>query len=140
MAKMRVYELAKELDVSNKEIIDFLSGQKIEAKSHSSSLEDDAVSVVRNHFRKKEDAPAAAPETKSEGEEKKEKPKKKATISAVYNPQNSKMGDRRGGNQRNRGNQTRVTNEQRPTGERPVRPAGERPARPAGERPARPAG
>jgi len=69
MAKMRVYELAKELDVSNKEIIDFLSGQKIEAKSHSSSLEDDAVSVVRNHFRKKEAAPAAAPETKSEGEE-----------------------------------------------------------------------
>ncbi|MCD8324450.1 MAG: translation initiation factor IF-2, partial [Clostridiales bacterium] len=135
-----VYELAKELDVSNKEIIDFLSGQKIEAKSHSSSLEDDAVSVVRNHFRKKEAAPAPAPETRSEGEEKKEKPKKKATISAVYNPQNSKMGDRRGGNQRNRGNQTRVTNEPRPTGERPRRPAGERPVRPAGERPARPEG
>ncbi|MCD8148052.1 MAG: translation initiation factor IF-2 [Clostridiales bacterium] len=139
MAKVRVYEIAKELNVSNKEIIDFLSGHNIEAKSHSSSLEDDAVSLIRGHYGKKSSAAAEPSEAKPEGEEKRERPKKKATISAVYNPQNSKGADRRNGGQRSRGNQTRVTNEQRPSGDRPrrpARPAGERPVRPAGERPA----
>ncbi len=66
-------------------------------------------------------------------EEKRERPKKKASISAVYNPQHSNQSDRKGGNR------TRVTNA-RPEGDRPRRPAGERPARPAGERPVRPEG
>ncbi|MCC8150903.1 MAG: translation initiation factor IF-2 N-terminal domain-containing protein, partial [Lachnospiraceae bacterium] len=138
MTKVRVYEIAKELNVSNKEIIDFLSGHNIEAKSHSSSLEDDAVSLIRGHYGKKSSVAAEPSDAKSEGEEKRERPKKKATISAVYNPQNSKSADRRNGGPRSRGNQTRVTNEQRPTGDRPrrpARPAGERPARPSGERP-----
>ncbi|MCD8109768.1 MAG: translation initiation factor IF-2 [Clostridiales bacterium] len=144
MAKMRVYDLAKELNISNKDIIDFLSEQNIEAKSHSSTLEETEVTLVKNRFSKKSSASPAG----SDGDVKKERPKKKATISAVYNPQNSKLGDRKGGGQRRGGNQTRVTNERpaRPAGERPARPAGdrtERPARPAGERterPARPAG
>ncbi|MCD7982398.1 MAG: translation initiation factor IF-2 [Clostridiales bacterium] len=139
MAKMRVYDLAKELGISNKEIIDFLSGQNIEIKSHSSSLDESAVSLVRNKFGKKDSASAetAGPD----GEKKKERPKKKATISAVYNPQNSKLGDRRGGRRKGE-NQTRITNERasRPEGERRNRPAGERPARPEGERRNRPAG
>ncbi|MCD8365655.1 MAG: translation initiation factor IF-2 N-terminal domain-containing protein, partial [Clostridiales bacterium] len=144
MAKVRVYEIAKELNVSNKEIIDFLSGHNVEVKSHSSTLEEDAVSLIRGHYSKKTPAPQTAAEVKPEGEEKRERPKKKATISAVYNPQNSKSGDRRGHN--SRGNQTRVTNEQRPAGgqqraagDRPVRPAGGQ-QRAAGDRPVRPAG
>ncbi|MCD7922208.1 MAG: translation initiation factor IF-2 [Clostridiales bacterium] len=144
MAKMRVYDLAKELNISNKDIIDFLSEQNIEAKSHSSTLEETEVTLVKNRFSKKSSASPAG----SDGDVKKERPKKKATISAVYNPQNSKLGDRKGGGQRRGGNQTRVTNERpaRPAGERPARPAEERterPARLAGERterPARPAG
>ncbi len=138
MAKVRVYEIAKKLNVSNKEIIDFLSGHNIEAKNHSSTLDESAVSLIRRQYGKKSSASAETADVKAEGEEKRERPKKKATISAVYNPQNSKNADRRGGGQRNRGNQTRVTNKQRPTGERPrrpARPAGERPVRPAGERP-----
>ncbi|MCC8029916.1 MAG: translation initiation factor IF-2 [Lachnospiraceae bacterium] len=145
MAKMRVYDLAKELNVSNKEIIDFLTGQNIEVKSHSSTLEDSEVALVKNKFSKKPSAPAAD----SEGDVKKERPKKKATISAVYNPQNSKLGDRKGG-QKKGGNQTRVTNERkqgdhtdrqvRERGNRQVRPSGDRSQRPAGEHPQRPAG
>ncbi len=202
MAKMRIYELGKELNVSNKDILTFLSEQNIEGKTSSSSVDDDVALLVRKKFgqesaaRTEEKKPesevpekAAAPKEdekpesaraeepkktvksavkkteepqkgekpaakraaeaqgteKSAGEaeeQKKERPKKKASISAVYNPQNSKMGGQSG-----RGNQTRVTNERpiaerpkRPAGERPKRPAGERPARPAGERPARPAG
>ncbi len=139
MAKMRVYDLAKELNVSNKEIIDFLSGQNIEIKSHSSTLEDGAVSLVRNKFGKKDSGQANA--DGAEGEKKKERPKKKATISAVYNPQNSKLGDRRGGGRRKGEGQTRITNERapRPTGERSARPEGERVSRPAGGRSNRPA-
>jgi len=149
MAKMRVYDLAKELDISNKEIIDFLSEQNIEAKSHSSTLEETEVALVKNKFGRKASAnPAAA-----ENDVKKERPKKKATISAVYNPQNSKLGDRKGNGQRRGGNQTRVTNERslseradrqaRPAGnrtDRPARPAGNRVDRPAGDRIDRPAG
>ncbi len=184
MAKIRVYELAAELNKTSREVLDFLSDQNIEVKSHSSSVEDDVALLVRNHFGggtasgqssepdspkeaaekkpapkkpapKKPDAPEKGrnpqaadaggqeekPSVQSDAEpisdEKKERPKKKASISAVYNPQNSKLGDQKG-----RGNQTRVTNERppRPEGERPRRPAGERPRRPAGERPPRPEG
>ena len=141
MAKMKVHELAKELNVPSRDVIAFLEGSSIEVKSHMSVLEEDMVSLVRSHYRKKS-APekAAVPEkTAAEGEVKKERPKKKASISAVYNPQNSKLGDKRGGQRGRGGNQTRITNE-RPAGERPKRPAGERPKRPAGERPVRPAG
>ncbi len=151
MAKMRVHELAKELDIPSKEIVSFLTGKNIEVNSHMSVLEDDAVSLVKKQFGakpKSSDAPEAskAPKSAAAGEDgavRRERPKKKASISAVYNPQNSKMGDRRGGS-RGRNNQTRITNEKtrpaRPAGERPARPAGERPVRPAGERPVRPAG
>ncbi len=100
------------------------------------AAKESAKPAAKESARTAEAKPAA---NENEEPEKRERPKKKASISAVYNPQNSKMGDTQG-SQKNRGNQTRVTNEQRTGGERPARPAGERPARPAGERPARPAG
>ncbi len=214
MAKVRVNELARELNVSNREILDYLAEQGVEAKSHSSSVDDDVALMVRSKFggqsageeaekpaepeapAVKEEAepaakksaakkaaepeapaaekpaakkaaepeapaaekpaakkpagteapaaekPAAKKAAEPAAEEKKARPKKKSSISAVYNPQNSRMGDSQSG-QKGRGSQTRVTNEQRqsrPSGERPARPSGERPARPAGERPARPSG
>ena len=40
MTKVRVHELAKELNKSNKEILDFLQEKKVEVKSHMSSLTD----------------------------------------------------------------------------------------------------
>ncbi len=211
MAKVRIYELGKELDLPNNEILEFLAGKGVEVKTASSSVEEDVAALVRNEFGKttaapkatkpaeekkptakagsaKEAKPAvkaasaeekklaakaapaeekkpaakaalaeekkpaektepakaakpAADAAKAEGqasaETPRERPKKKASISAVYNPQHSQRGDGQGG----RG-QSRVTNERqpRPTGERPPRPEGERPRRPAGERPVRPEG
>ena len=125
MGKTRVHELAKEFDVSAKEILTFLSGHNIDATSHMSALEDDAVVLVRNKYGKKTTAP------ENVNEAKKERPKKKASISAVYNPQNSKMGDRRPGNgQRNaQGARNGQNRPQRPLGERPARPNGDRPER-----------
>ena len=50
MSKMRVYELAKEFGVENKEFIARLKTLGIAVKSHSSTLEDSEVERVRREF------------------------------------------------------------------------------------------
>ena len=112
MAKMRVHELAKELNIDSKEVLEILRGTEYEVKTSSNSIEDAAQEFVKakKGGAKKAEAPVkpAAPgkspepkevkeakevkETKEEKKEAKpERPKKKASISAVFNPQNSKQ-------------------------------------------------
>ena len=130
MAKIRVHEIAKEYDVTAKEVINFLHGHNIEV-TNLSSLEDNAVSLIRGKYGKQDST-----------NDKKERPKKKASISAVYNPQNSKMGNRRPNNgnrnerngdrpQRNNGDRSRYDGDrqQRNNGDRPQRRFGDRPQR-----------
>ena len=50
MAKMRIYALANELNIESKEIIKFLAEKEITGKVASSSVEDDAIEMVRNKF------------------------------------------------------------------------------------------
>ena len=50
MAKMKVHELAKELEIQSKDVITYLAGNGIEVKAAQSSLEDDAVAMVRKQF------------------------------------------------------------------------------------------
>ena len=50
MAKMKVHELAKELDKQSKELIAFLQDKGYEVKVAQSSIEDDAIALVRKHF------------------------------------------------------------------------------------------
>jgi translation initiation factor IF-2 len=50
MSKMRVYELAKELGMDNKELIARLEKFGIAVKAHSSSLEDSDVERIRKEF------------------------------------------------------------------------------------------
>ncbi len=47
MAKIKVHEIAKELDKQSKEIIAFLQGKGIEVKAAQSSLEEDVADIVR---------------------------------------------------------------------------------------------
>ena len=47
MSKIRVHELAKELDKPNKDIMQILSDNKIEVKSHMSTLTEDDVKLVK---------------------------------------------------------------------------------------------
>ncbi|MCI5920418.1 MAG: translation initiation factor IF-2 [Roseburia sp.] len=110
MAKMRVHELAKELDINSKEIIDALSTTEYAVKSHSSSVDDAAQEIIRKKFHKggsKKEEVKAAPvaekkEEKAVEEKNGDRPKKKSSITAVFNPQNSKNGTtRRPGQQRN---------------------------------------
>ena len=109
MAKFKVYELAKELDKSSKEVVTFLQENGIEAKAAQSSVDDAAADMVRKHFGgsvaapKMEEAKVEAPKEEAPKEEapkaeapkeeapKAEVPKKKKNIVFVSNPQYSKM-------------------------------------------------
>lgn len=90
MAKMRVHELAKELDRQNKEVMAFLQEKGIEVKSVSSSIEEEAIALVKKHFTKNEEVKEGKPMAKT-GETATEQPKKKKKIIIVSNSQNSKM-------------------------------------------------
>lgn len=94
MAKMRIYELAKELGLSSKDVVSYLNGQGIDAKTSSSNIEDDAISSVRKHFGgektvsgdKKPEVKAAAPAKAAAEKKAKEKaavPEKKAAAPAA---------------------------------------------------------
>ena len=112
MAKFKVYELAKEVDKSSKEVLAFLQENGIEAKAAQSSVEDGAAEMVRKHFgvkaetvkteeASKTEAPKAekvkaaeapkAEAVKNEEVKAAEAPKKKKNIVFVSNPQYSKL-------------------------------------------------
>lgn len=83
MGKMRVHELAKELGLENKALLDILAKKKVEVKNHMNSLSEDIVSEVRREFGKKAQggenaaAPAAdIPKKEGDTAPKKETPQK----------------------------------------------------------------
>ena len=88
MTKVRVHELAKELNKSNKEILDFLQEKKVEVKSHMSSLTDEQENMVKDAFGGKKEASSE------------ETPKKK-NIVQVFRPQNTQNRKRQGGQRSN---------------------------------------
>ena len=53
MGKHRIYEIAKEFDVDSKKVLEFLSGHKVEVKSHMSSVDDKVHDMIVNEFGKK---------------------------------------------------------------------------------------
>ena len=140
MTKVRVHELAKELGMENKELVDLLQKKNVNVKNHMSTLEEEVASEIRRERAGK----AAKKEDESAGTEKAEGNVKKKSLAYVIRPQNSRNSSRiQGSRQGQRGQRPAAERGGRPDrGERPVRPAGEaRPARPAGEaRPVRPAG
>ena len=50
MAKMRIHELAKEIDKTSKEVITLLAEKGIEGKAAQSTLEDDQIELVKKAF------------------------------------------------------------------------------------------
>lgn len=140
MAKIKVHEIAKELEKQSKEIIAFLQDKGIEVKAAQSSIEDDVAAMVRKAFggskadtetaKEKEAAPVTAEkqeETKKAEPEKapekpeapaqgiSEPPKKKKKIIFVSNPHNSNFSSQ----QRPQGNNRPMQNQgQRPGGNR----------------------
>ena len=69
MSKIKVHELAKELEKQSREVIAFLQEKGIEVKAAQSSVEEDAAEMVRKAFgaAKKADVKAEVkPEAKAE--------------------------------------------------------------------------
>src|SRR5260370_12570953 len=67
MAKKRVYELAKDLGLSNKEMVEWLHAHEYDVKSHSSSLEDDQAQAVIEKFKGEKSPKAPAPKPAGSG-------------------------------------------------------------------------
>ena len=134
MTKMRVHELAKELGIDNKELLEILQKKNVEAKNHMSTLEDNTADEIRREFSSKSGNGSDKGEKPAEQAEGKEggAPKKK-NLAFVIRPQNSKNSSRIQGN-RQAQRPARPAQGGRPAGDRPAR--AERPVRPAGDRPA----
>lgn len=102
MAKVRVYELAKELAVESKEIVALLAKQGIEVKSQS-GLTDDLCDIVRNNLngdKNKEPKEATVEDINSKKDKSTPKKAEKKPIikkkkSVVFNLNNSSSGQRR---------------------------------------------
>lgn len=54
MAKMRVHELAKELNIKSQDVIDTLNGTQFAVKNVQSGLEEEAQKIVRKKYTKTE--------------------------------------------------------------------------------------
>uniref|UniRef100_UPI00286F5A3B translation initiation factor IF-2 N-terminal domain-containing protein n=1 Tax=Anaerosporobacter sp. TaxID=1872529 RepID=UPI00286F5A3B len=97
MSKIKIYELAKELDKSNKDIISFLQEKGIEVKSHMNSIEGDAVRMVREKYT------TSAPAKESE-------PAKKVETTTASPSQEKRMNNNGQNNQNNNGQNNRNNN------------------------------
>ncbi len=89
MAKKRIYELAKELGVSNKEIISALAKIGIEGKTHSSSIEDEEAEKLIKSLKKEtpeKKKPVKKAEAKPAAKKKPAKPEAKQAPKAEAKP------------------------------------------------------
>ncbi|MDD3413568.1 MAG: translation initiation factor IF-2 [Lachnospiraceae bacterium] len=111
MAKVKVHELAKEINKSSKEVISFLSEKGIELKSHMSSLEDEQVSMIKKSMagsadnKPPKEVTAQNVEATTPVETKQDEipvKKKKPNIIFVNNPYNSRSNEK-GNRQTNQG-------------------------------------
>ncbi|MGN6710623.1 translation initiation factor IF-2 [Anaerocolumna jejuensis] len=50
MAKIKIYELAKEFNIHSKDIVGFLNDKGVDVKSHMSSIDDKEINMVKGHF------------------------------------------------------------------------------------------
>ncbi len=133
MAKIRVYELAKEYKMESKRLIEMLADIGVEVKNHMSALEDDVVGKITSRI-KGAMKPAGAEKAKTEGNTavKQEAPVKAAGESPGGGPRSPQGGQPRPGGPGGPGGQ------QRPGGPRPGGPGGQ--ARPGEHRPGGPGG
>ena len=102
MSKIKIYELAKELDKPSKELVEFLNKKDVEAKTHMSTIDEAEADMVRKAFAPKADAEKAE-------EEKSDAPKKKKIVQ-VFRPQNTQSGGRQGGKRQSQGRDDRRDN------------------------------
>ncbi len=112
MSKIRVHELAKELNKSSKDIIYALKGHGVIVESHMSTIGEDHADKIRKYFTappvKKQEAPKAAPE---------KAPVRPAPAQGEHRPNNGGQ-NRQGGNGERRPYNNNGQNRQGGNGER----------------------
>ncbi len=140
MTKMRVHELAKELGIENKMLMEALEKKQVEVKSHMSSLEENIVEEMKKEFgRKSETTSKESMKSEGSGSEKEKKedasPKKK-TIVQVFRPQNAKNVGKGQGRSGGRPQSQGARPGQRPQGSATTRPHGAEPVHSQGNTPA----
>ena len=92
MTKVRVHEVAKSIEKTNKEVIEFLREKNVEVSSHMSSLTDEQIEMVKANF-----APKAPEQKEPEKEVTPAEVPKKKNIVQVFRPQNSRQAGNRPG-------------------------------------------
>src|ERR1022692_4295591 len=87
MSKIRINDLARELEVKSKEILDALTTVGVtEKKTHSSSLEDHEADLVRKHLRSRSDATPSSARPSSRPAHGEEEIKTKIDLSHISRP------------------------------------------------------
>src|SRR5450631_1047658 len=87
MSKIRINDLARELEVKSKEILDTLTTVGVtEKKTHSSSLEDHEADLVRKHLRGRSDAAPSSARPSSRAAHGEEEIKTKIDLSHISRP------------------------------------------------------
>src|SRR5208282_2894361 len=87
MSKIRINDLARELEVKSKEILDALTAVGVtEKKTHSSSLEDHEAEQVRKHLRGRSDATPSSAKPSSRTVRGEEEIKTKIDLSQISRP------------------------------------------------------
>lgn len=105
MAKMRVHELAKEINIPNKDVVAYLIENGSSVKSHMSNIEDNEIEKVKRHFAKPEapqtekkqvSQPTPKPEQQPAGKSAETAPKPaQAEKTAGQRPQEDRQQDRK---------------------------------------------
>ena len=90
MAKIKVHELAKELELQSKDILNFLQEKGIEAKAAQSSLEEDAAALVRNSLGQKKATAAPAVEKEAPAKAENTKPVEEKAQEETKSPEETK--------------------------------------------------
>ena len=123
MPRLRVFEVAQQINKTNKEVLDYLKENNVNVKSHMSTLEEKDEKMVRNALGAKGDK-----NEENKGADKK-MVKKKSNLIGVFRPQNAQTQE--GKNFRKKpaqGGQNRSQGQNRPQNTKSAAPRTEKPA------------
>src|SRR5699024_10624636 len=95
MSKVRIYEYAKQANVTSREVIDYLKKVQVEVSNHMSMISEKEVEKLNKHFNKQLDSKKEKTPKKNQPNKKKqpkqERKKGKQTKQKQQNPQHSKQ-------------------------------------------------
>ena len=100
MAKFRVYEVAKKLNRSNKEILEILKSKDIDVKNHMSTIEDEQIKIVERAFSAKKE-PKQTQDQKKQDNNKRKDGRKPNTVQNMENNKKNNKKSQQGSGQEN---------------------------------------